>query len=529
MEIIKIFLASSSELKDDREQFEIFINRKNKEWVSNNIFLHLNIWEDFIDAMSQTRLQDEYNKTITECDIFIMLFFTKVGRHTKEEFTTAFGQFKETNKPLIYTYFKDTEIRSSDINKDFNSVLQFKKRLEKLGHFYSTYQNIADLKLQITNQLTKLYPNRFNETVATKQSKKYPRELTPIQHIDPSDIIGRDSELEELHQHLFNNKKVIVVNGLGGIGKTMLAQAYISKYGDSYHHLAWVSQTGDHAAKAFLDNKDLIDNLDIDISKIDEKDRLRTIFNKQRSIEVKPNLLVIDNADQTICDFYNLLPGYPNWHVLVTSREEIEHFEIIKLDFLKPEQAVALFKKHCQFISNEDHIATLLKTVEYHTLTIEILAKTAELRRVPFEKLMNAIELDLKANVYIGRELSKIEKVTTYLKSIFNFNKLTDEQEWIMKQFCFLPPDFHAYNLLFELLQVNSLAWADDFPENINNLCKNGWLLKNIKTDSFKMHRIINEITINKLTPAYVDVKNLLQNVADLLYLKEDEDDYCLL
>ena len=31
IKIIKIFLASSSELKDDREQFEIFINRKNKE------------------------------------------------------------------------------------------------------------------------------------------------------------------------------------------------------------------------------------------------------------------------------------------------------------------------------------------------------------------------------------------------------------------------------------------------------------------------------------------------------------------
>lgn len=30
---IKIFLASSSELKEDRAQFEIFINRKNKEYI----------------------------------------------------------------------------------------------------------------------------------------------------------------------------------------------------------------------------------------------------------------------------------------------------------------------------------------------------------------------------------------------------------------------------------------------------------------------------------------------------------------
>ncbi len=36
-DIIKIFLASSSELKSDREQFEILINRKNKEYIRISI------------------------------------------------------------------------------------------------------------------------------------------------------------------------------------------------------------------------------------------------------------------------------------------------------------------------------------------------------------------------------------------------------------------------------------------------------------------------------------------------------------
>ncbi|MFM7789331.1 MAG: hypothetical protein ACKO90_14715 [Microcystis panniformis] len=71
IKIIKIFLASSSELKDDREQFEIFINRKNKKYIEQGIFLELVVWEDFIDAMSKTRLQDEYNKAITQCQIYV--------------------------------------------------------------------------------------------------------------------------------------------------------------------------------------------------------------------------------------------------------------------------------------------------------------------------------------------------------------------------------------------------------------------------------------------------------------------------
>jgi hypothetical protein len=74
---VKIFLASSAELKDDREQFEQFIGRKNKTLHPNGRFFDLVIWEDFIDALSKTRLQEEYNKAVRGCDIFVMLFATK--------------------------------------------------------------------------------------------------------------------------------------------------------------------------------------------------------------------------------------------------------------------------------------------------------------------------------------------------------------------------------------------------------------------------------------------------------------------
>ncbi len=60
----KLFLASSSELKDDRTEFEIFINRKNNDWVAKGVFLKLVFWGDFLDALSQTRLQDEYDKEV---------------------------------------------------------------------------------------------------------------------------------------------------------------------------------------------------------------------------------------------------------------------------------------------------------------------------------------------------------------------------------------------------------------------------------------------------------------------------------
>ena len=174
MEKKKLFLASSSELKDDREQFEIFINRKNKDWINKGIFLDLILWEDFLDAMSQTRLQDDYNKAISQCDIFVMLFFTKVGRYTEEEFQTAFGQFKATNKPFIFTYFKDAPISTGELNDDVLSLLQFKKKLGALGHFYTVYKSIEDLQLKFNQQLEKLADTGFIELKPDKTKPAAP-------------------------------------------------------------------------------------------------------------------------------------------------------------------------------------------------------------------------------------------------------------------------------------------------------------------------------------------------------------------
>jgi hypothetical protein len=165
----KLFLASSAELEEDRREFEIFIGRKNKDWIAKGVFLELAIWEDFLDAVSQTRLQDEYNKAIRDCDLFVMLFWTKVGQYTEEEFETAFGQFKSTNKPFIFMYFKDAEISVASANKkDLMSLKAFQEKLSALGHFYTVYKNVDELKYKFNQQLDKLASNGFIEFAPEK-------------------------------------------------------------------------------------------------------------------------------------------------------------------------------------------------------------------------------------------------------------------------------------------------------------------------------------------------------------------------
>ena len=222
----KIFLASSSELKDDRKEFEIYIGRKNKEWHDKGIFLELILWEDFLDAMSQTRLQDEYNKAIRECDIFVMLFFTKVGKYTNEEFETAFGEFKKTNKPFIYTYFKDAPITTGSMNpEDLMSLSAFKFKLGNLGHFYTRYKSIGDLKFQFEKQLDRLADSGFIQF--EQERKPDDRKLTTTARNEPvpvSEIVDFDEMLSEFEQMISgeNPKKIMFIVARDGRGKTSL-------------------------------------------------------------------------------------------------------------------------------------------------------------------------------------------------------------------------------------------------------------------------------------------------------------------
>jgi len=155
---IRIFLASSEELRKDRDEFDLYFRQQNDRLRKKGLYLEINRWENFLDAMSKTRLQDKYNKAVRNCDIFVSLFFTKTGKYTEEEFDVARGHFEKTNKPYIYTFFKNGEIKNGSATKrELASLDAFKKKLAKLGHFYTQYNSIEDLKLKFRDQLDKLY------------------------------------------------------------------------------------------------------------------------------------------------------------------------------------------------------------------------------------------------------------------------------------------------------------------------------------------------------------------------------------
>jgi hypothetical protein len=159
--VLRIFLASSSELREERDAFELYLRQLNDDLRRQSKYLEVVRWENFLDAMSETRLQDEYNQAVRACDVFVALFFTKAGKFTDEEFEAAWGQFKATGKPKIFTYFKNADIKTGAARRDdLNSLWDFQEKLRGLGHYQSNYDNSHDLRLQFGAQLNMVIGRR---------------------------------------------------------------------------------------------------------------------------------------------------------------------------------------------------------------------------------------------------------------------------------------------------------------------------------------------------------------------------------
>jgi hypothetical protein len=159
---IKIFIASSSELEADRNDFRIFIVDENARLNPSGIFLEVVCWENFSNAMSHDGLQAAYNEALCKCDMAVFLIFSKVGKFTAQEFDVAVQAYNSAKKPKIWTYFKNEALYPESIKEDeIATLFAFKQTVRDLKHYRTKYVNIYDLKYQFKIQLDLNYPDLF--------------------------------------------------------------------------------------------------------------------------------------------------------------------------------------------------------------------------------------------------------------------------------------------------------------------------------------------------------------------------------
>ena len=207
----KLFLASSYEFADDRATAHALIGRENKEWVPSGVFLEPLLWEDFVDVLSKTRLQDEYENAIRN--------------NTEEEFQTAVGQFQATEKPFVPVYFKTApKPQGTHQRRGLAGPGDFEDKLKALGDHKTARNTVDRLMAHLRGQLDKLAAQGFIAFHSKQAALRRPFQVpsSDAEHVSQAEIQALK------HIPLIERGRLrrvtVSLHVFGGAGKTSLAR-----------------------------------------------------------------------------------------------------------------------------------------------------------------------------------------------------------------------------------------------------------------------------------------------------------------
>lgn len=212
MKTIKIFLASSEELKDERLEMTDLVSRLNQTFKGRGIQLELKRWEYLDSSMGDQRKQDEYNNVLRECDICLVLFWRRFGSYTGEELDVAYQCYKNKHKPeKIYVFFKNPD--DDDVTTELKEFIKsYEKRYG--GHFFNKFLTVDTLKLEFLLQFELYQKDQLGEKAIEVRNEHVYVDNEMVADLNNIPFAAnnegfkkRQAELKELEQEIEKKRK----------------------------------------------------------------------------------------------------------------------------------------------------------------------------------------------------------------------------------------------------------------------------------------------------------------------------------
>lgn len=415
----------------------------------------------------------------------------------------------------------------------FNVKSRFdQKKLKTLARIYvellPLFEEEKNLKVQDTLQETQKELNENLESqnspaISEKTSAKHNQPITGktidltlvYRWNDMNMFIGREPEITELTVRLQKQKNVII-NGIRGIGKTAIVQAYLNNNSYKYNHIIWVPVLADIKSSLVtaLKNSPAFDHtlLSTDLSQGKAFENILFALGQYRG----NNLIIFDNAccDEQIKEIISIFQKLHNWSwkTIFTTYSEIKRPQPIDVKTLTAENGFQVFKAYyledaspdeahkieLLFAKEEKQIKEMLRKVKHHTLLIELLAKVdIEDDELCLENLFQIVKdtssikskrLGIAVQPKIKNEtVSYIrpEELTPYkyIKAIFekDLENHNEKQKQVLLYFSTLPP---KPVLLNDLIKKTGIK-KDELLCIMNSL--KGWIKYDAATKSYSM------------------------------------------
>lgn len=281
-------------------------------------------------------------------------------------------------------------------------------------------------------QLIKLRDYIFLSGKNDKESKKtYPRILTVKPAMPPEEYVDR-AEYQEICAKLQESRKLVLVNGIGGIGKSTVCRKLFHELEKKKEiTLAWI----------IYKDKNLLEDLCQQLLYPRKGKAWKERFIQFLQQDIEENAVIfVDNVNRTEEEepFLEILSN-ANCNVICTSRvEKFEYYEAIHIDFMDESDCIQLLYKYYKLERDDDIALRIVRRAGFHTLTIEILGKIGNAENYSLEELEVNLEkkgFDLEG---IASVEHKEDTLIGHLCRTFDTSKLTDSQKkyYIALRYC---------------------------------------------------------------------------------------------
>jgi len=211
MKTIKIFIASSNELEKERLLMASLANELSTRLEKVGIQVIAVEWESLDASMGEDHKQEEYNEKLRECDMCMVLYWTKFGMYTKTELDTAYKEKIEGNNPQkVWVYFKEVDDPSSMPTEELK---QFRDSFPtKYGHFYTPFANFDTLKAHFLLQFME-YQSQDLQGKSIVEVKDGKVTVDGKEYVDLQNVpfAGNNEEYQLLQKNLKKTRKLLAV------------------------------------------------------------------------------------------------------------------------------------------------------------------------------------------------------------------------------------------------------------------------------------------------------------------------------
>lgn len=314
------------------------------------------------------------------------------------------------------------------------------------------------------------------------------------------DFVGRKDELKKVDELLNQNSMLLLLNGIGGIGKSALAFYYLNQHKENFDYYGFVQVNED--IKLSLASA-LSTSLDLKSEKID--DLFAEIMKKLQNLEGK-KLLIIDDVKEmdNQLDEMNTLMTLKNsgFQILFTSREDRDIISNkYPLGTMCVEDTRELFLKY-HATDEMDKVDKILEYLDYHTLFIEVTAKTLTKRK-------RTLSLDQMIEKFANGEFASIKKnrnesFNQFLNDLFANDKILQDGEILLflKRLSVLPSIEISFEDLYKFLACEDEERLEGF---LIELVENGWLIES--DGGYKFHQILKEFVFDSYLASFEEIE----------------------